>query len=171
MLNMIILKTSPNHSKSLNLGSGDSFSSNFTIFKKNSSNCSTLGAANAKSHKDMFHFAPIKDFLILTLHTPRAPLDWPLISFFTSWPNHQTCSGPSKKKFKFSPFVRKPQITKILKRCLLVGKKVLYKSPNDIPFKLSTLGAVNGWFLFRRITRTAIAPTPDPKKIKQKTAF
>ena len=33
-LNMIILKSSPNHSKSLNLGSGDSFPSNFTIFEK-----------------------------------------------------------------------------------------------------------------------------------------
>ena len=75
MLNMIILKTSPNHSKSLNLGSGDSFSSNLTIFKKNSSNCSTLGAATAKSHEDVPNFAPVNDFLILTLHTPRAPLD------------------------------------------------------------------------------------------------
>ena len=46
ILNMIILKTSPNHSKSHNLGSGDYFSSNFTIFEKNNSNCSTLGAAN-----------------------------------------------------------------------------------------------------------------------------
>ena len=70
---------------------------------------------------------------------------------------------PIKKKFKFSPFVTKPQIAKILKRCLLVGKKVLYKSPNDIPFKLSTLHAVNG-----RFTQMAIARTLDPKKIKQK---
>ena len=51
MLNMIILKTSPNHSKSLNLGSGDSFSSNFTIFEKNNSNCLTLEAANLKLTK------------------------------------------------------------------------------------------------------------------------
>ena len=160
MLN-IILKTSPNHSKSLNLGSGDSFCSNFTIFEKNNSNCSTLGATNPKSHKDVPHFALIKNFLILTLHTLRASLDRPLISFLTSWPNHETCSGPSKTKFKFSPFERKLQIAKILKRCLLVGKKVLYKSPNNIPFKLLTLGAVNGRFVFWRITRTAIAQTPD----------
>ena len=33
-VNMIILETSPNHLKSLNLGSRDSFSSNFTIFEK-----------------------------------------------------------------------------------------------------------------------------------------
>ena len=78
---------------------------------------------------------------------------------------------PIEKKFKFSPFATKPQITKsrILKRCLLIGRKVLYKSPNDIPFKLLTLHAINGWFVFPRITQTAIARTPDPKKIKQKT--
>ena len=75
MLNMIILKTSPNHSKSLNLGSGDSFPSNFTIFEKNNSNCSTLGAANQKSHKDVPRFGPNHDFLILTLHTLKASLD------------------------------------------------------------------------------------------------
>ena len=40
------LKTSPNHSKSLNLRSGDSFSSNFTIFEKKNSNRLTLEAAN-----------------------------------------------------------------------------------------------------------------------------
>ena len=75
MLNMIILKTSPNHSKSLNLGSGDSFPSNFTIFEKNNSNRSTPGAANQKSHKDVPRFDPSHDFLILTLHTLKASLD------------------------------------------------------------------------------------------------
>ena len=76
MLNMIILKTSPNHSKSLNLGSGDSFPSNFTIFEKNNSNCSTLGAAaNQKSHEDVPCFGPSHDFLILTLHTLKTSLD------------------------------------------------------------------------------------------------
>ena len=62
MLNMIILKTSPNYSKSLILGSGDSFPSNFTIFEKNNSNCSTLGAANQKSHKDVPVLAPVMSF-------------------------------------------------------------------------------------------------------------
>ena len=41
----------------------------------------------------------------------------------------------------------------------MVGKKVLYKSPNDIPLKLSTLCAVNGRFLFQQITQRAIAQT------------
>ena len=49
----------------------------------------------------------------------------------------------------------------------MVGKKVLYKSPNDISFKLSTLHAVNGRFLFWQITQMAIAQTPDPKKAKK----
>ena len=62
MLNMIILKTSPNHSKSLNLGSGDSFSSNFTIFEKNNSNHSTLGATNQKVTKMCPVSAPVKIF-------------------------------------------------------------------------------------------------------------
>ena len=167
---MIILKTSPNHSKSLNLGSGDSFSSNFTIFEKNSSNCSTLGAANARSHEDVPNFALVNDFLILTLHTPRAPrLTIHIVFDLLTQPRDM--QWPIKKKVKFSPFVRKPQITKILKRCLLVGKKVLYKSPNDIPFKLSTLHAINGRFIFLRITQMGIARTLDPKKIKQKTVF
>ena len=48
--------------QNLNLGSGDSFCSNFIIFEKNNSNCSTLGATNAKSHEDMPHFAPLKIF-------------------------------------------------------------------------------------------------------------
>ena len=78
---------------------------------------------------------------------------------------------PIEKNFKFSPFATKPQIAKILKRCLLVGKKVLYKSPNDIPFKLSTLHAVNGRFVFPQITQTTIARTPDPKKPPKKRRF
>ena len=78
---------------------------------------------------------------------------------------------PIEKNFKFSPFATKPQIAKIVKRCLLVGKKVLYKSPSDIPFKLSTLRAVNGQFVFPRITQTAIAQTPDPEKNPKKWHF
>ena len=66
-------------------------------------------------------------------------------------------------------FVTKLQIAKILKKVSLVGKKVLYKSPNDIPFKLLTLHAVNGRFVFPRITWTAIARTPDPPPPPQKT--
>ena len=51
---------------------------------------------------------------------------------------HETHSGPSKK-YTCSQFMRKPSITKILERYLLVGKKVLYKFPNDIASQLLTL--------------------------------
>ena len=131
---------------------------------KKNLNRSTLELVTWRHLEDEPRFAPIKDFLILTLHTPRTSLDSPLISFFTSWPNHETCSSPSKKISNFLLFATKPRIAKILKRCLLVGKKVLYKSPNDIPFKLSTLRAVNARFVFPWITQTAIARTPDPEK-------
>ena len=40
--------------------------------------------------------------------------------------------------------MRKPWITKILKRWLFVTKKIPYKFPNDIPLQLSTLHVVNG---------------------------
>ena len=53
----------------------------------------------------------------------------------------------------------------------MADKKVLYKSPNDIPFKLLTLGAVNGQFVFWQITQTAIARTPDPKTNKTKNGI
>ena len=66
------------------------------VMKKNSDHL-TLGAANQKSHKHVSHFCPSKDFLIWTLHTLRASLDWPLTSFWTSQPKYKTCSGPSKK--------------------------------------------------------------------------
>ena len=57
----------------------------------------TLGATNQKSHKPVPHFYPVQDVPILTLHTHRASLDWPLTSFLTSQPRYKTCSGPSKK--------------------------------------------------------------------------
>ena len=42
------------------------------------------------------HFHPVKNFFILTLHTLRQSLDWPLISILTSQPMHETCSGSAK---------------------------------------------------------------------------
>ena len=89
-------------------------------------------------------------FFILTLHTLRQCLGWPLISFLTSQPKHGTCSSPSKKNsqnFTSRPITRKLLITEILKRWLLVGKKVPYKFPNDIASKLLTLHATNWWFI------------------------
>ena len=46
-----------------------------------------------------------------------------------------------------SQFKRKPLITQILKRWLLVAKKVPYKFPNNIASKLLTLHAINWQFV------------------------
>ena len=59
-------------------------------------------------------------------------------------------------------------MVKILKRCLLVGKKVLYKSPIDIAPLSSNLHAVNGQFLFWRNYSNGHSSDTRPKKIKIK---
>ena len=103
-----------------------------------------------KVHRNVGHFHPGNFFFILTLHTLRQLLDWPLISFSTLQPKHGTCSSPSKKisqNFMSSPITRKSLIAQILERWLLVAKKVPYKFPNNIASKLSTLHAVNWWFV------------------------
>ena len=72
-----------------------------------------------------------------------------------------------------SRFTRKPWIIKILERCLLVAKMVLYKFPNDIPLQLSTLHVVNGQFIFHQNTWMPIAQTPEPpsKKLLHKFTY
>ena len=82
-----------------------------------------------KIHKGVGCFGPCL-FFILTLHTLRQWLDWPLISVSTLQPNHEACSGPLEKFHKIfmsCQFTRKPLITEILERWLLVGKKIPYK--------------------------------------------
>ena len=103
--------------------------------------------------------APVKIFFILTLHTLRQWLDWPLISILTSQPMHKMCSGPSKKNFCHQ-FTRKLLIAEILKRCLLVAKKVPYNSQmtlheNCWPFMPQTDDLCFG--PQRPLTRMAIA--------------
>ena len=102
MLNMLKLKTSPNHSKSLTLGSRDSFLSNFNIFEKINSDHLTLQPRNPKILGNVPHSCPSKKFFILTLHTHRQSLDWPFISILTSQPIHETSSGPWKTSYMFS---------------------------------------------------------------------
>ena len=68
-----------------------------------------------------------------------------------------------------SQFTWKPKIAKILKRCLLVAQKVLYKLANDIPLQLSTLCAVNGQFISHQNTWKGIAWTLDAKKQTQES--
>ena len=55
-------------------------------------------------------------------------------------------------------------MVKILKRCLLVGKKVLYKSPIDIAPLSLNLHAVNGQFLFWRNYSNGHSSDTRPKK-------
>ena len=75
MLNMLKLMASPNHSKSLILGSRDCFLSNFNIFEKINSKHLILQPQNLKILKNVPRFGPGKKFFILTLHTHRQSLD------------------------------------------------------------------------------------------------
>ena len=142
-----MLKASPNHSKSLIFGSRNSFISNFNIFEKINSNHLTLQPQNAKILGNVPHFCSIKNFFILTLHTLRQSLDWPLISILTSQPMHEMCSSSAKTISLDLDLRENCKSQKFLKRHLLVGKKVLYKFPNYIASKLSHLHAVNRWFM------------------------
>ena len=103
---------------------------------KKNSYWSTLQPCNPYTLGNVPCFCPIKNFFILTLHTLRQSLDWPLISILT----HQ-------KTFTSSLFKRKLLIAQILKRWLLVAKQVPYKFPNNIASKLLTLHAINWWFV------------------------
>ena len=58
-------------------------------------------------------------------------------------------------------------MAKILKRCLLVGRKVLYKSPIDIAPLSSSLHVVNGRFLFWQNYSNSRSSDIGPKKIKK----
>ena len=95
-------------------------------WRKNS-NQLTLGPRKLKIHQNVPRFCPGENFFILTLHTLRWWLEWPLISISTSQPMHETCSGPSKKNF-CRPFTTKPLIAEIIERRLSVAKKVPYNS-------------------------------------------
>ena len=59
-------------------------------------------------------------------------------------------------------------MAKILKRCLLLGKKVLYKSPIHIAPLSLTLHAINGRFLFCRNYSNGYTSKmgPPQKKLK-----
>ena len=56
-----------------------------------------LGPCNPYMHGNVPRFRPGRIFFILTLHTLRQSLDWPLTWVLTSHPKHETCSSPSKK--------------------------------------------------------------------------
>ena len=142
------LKTSPNYSKSLILGSRDSFLSNFNIFEKNYSNHLMLQPGNPKILKNVPCFRPSKNFFILTLHTHRQSLDWPLISILTFQPIHEPCSGPWKTSHMFSIYEK--TVNRKTSSKVSFGS---YWGPIQIPIDIgamsSILRAVNGRFVFR----------------------
>ena len=73
----------------------------------------------------MPRFCPRKIFFILTLHTLRQLLYWPLISISTSQPMHKPYSGPLKKKISISIY-KKTANRRNSRNALLVAKKVPY---------------------------------------------
>ena len=115
---------------------------------KKFSNRLTLRPQNPKIHRNVPHFCPGKNFFILTCHTHRQSLDWPLISILTSQPIHEACSGPWKTSHMFS--IYKKTINCKTSRKVSFGS---YRSPLQIPIDIGpmslTLRAVNGWFVFR----------------------
>ena len=105
--NMLKLKTSPNHSKSLILGSRDSFPSNFNIFEKINSNCLTLQAVTCKFLEMCPVFAPV----IFFSFWHYIPLDnhWSDHSYYFWPPNPTTRRAVAhRKKFTISWFTTKP---------------------------------------------------------------
>ena len=114
---------------------------------KKFSNRSTLRSRNPKIHGNVTHFHPDKNFFILTLHTHRQSLDWPLISILTSQPIHEACSSPWKPSHMFSIYEK--TVNHKTSQKVSFGK---YRGPLQIPIGIgpmsSTLHAVNGWFVF-----------------------
>ena len=148
MLNMLKFKTSPNHSKSLILGSRDSFLSNFNIFEKINSNHLTLQPQNPKILGNVPRFHPGKNFFFLTLHTHRQSLDWPFISILTSQPIHEACSGPWKTSHMFLIYEKTVNCRTYQKVSF-----ASYRGPLQITIDIgpmsSTLHAVNRRFVFQ----------------------
>ena len=114
---------------------------------KKFSNRSMLWPRNPKIHGNVPRFRSDKNFFILTLHTHRQSLDWPLISILTSQPIHEVCSGPWKTSHMFSIYENTVNCKTSWK--VSFGS---YRGPLQIPIDIgpmsSTLHAVNGQFVF-----------------------
>ena len=115
---------------------------------KKFSNRSTLQPWNPKIIKNVPRFRPSKNFFILTLHTHRQSLDWPLISILTSQPINEACSGPWKTSHMFSIYEK--TINRKTSQKVSFGN---YRGPLQIPIDIgpmsSILHAINGRFVFR----------------------
>ena len=115
---------------------------------KKFSNRFMLWPWNPEIHGNVPHFCLGKNFFILTLHTHRQSLDWPLISILTSQPIHKACSGPIKTSHMFSIYEK--TFNHKTSRKVSFGS---YRGPLQIPIDIGpmslTLHAVNRWFVFR----------------------
>ena len=115
---------------------------------KKFSNRSTLQPQNPKIHRNVPRFCPNKIFFILTLHTHRQSLDWPLISILTSQPIHEVCCGPWKTSSMF--LIYKKTVNHKTSWKVSFGS---YRGPLQIPIDIGpmslTLHAVNGRFVFQ----------------------
>ena len=115
---------------------------------KKFSNRSMLQPQNPKIHGNVPHFRPDKNFFILTLHTHRQSLDWPLISILTSQPIHDMCSSPWKTNHMFSIYEK--TVNRKTSWNVSFGS---YRGPLQIPIDIGpmslTLHAINGRFVFR----------------------
>ena len=115
---------------------------------KKFSNHSMLRPRNPKIHGNVPHFCPGKKFFILTLHTHRQSLDWPLISILTSQPIHEACSGPWKTSHMF--LIYEKTVNCKTSQKVSFGS---YRGPLQIPIDIrpisSTLHAVKRQFVFR----------------------
>ena len=97
-------------------------------------------------HRNVPHFCPGNFFSFLHY----IPLDnhWIDHSYQFQLPNPSMRHAATHwKKITSSWLKRKLLITQILKMWLLVAKRVPYKFPNNIASKLSTLHAINWWFV------------------------
>ena len=115
---------------------------------KKFSNPLTLRPRNPKIHGNVPRFCPGKNFSILTLHTHRQSLDWPLISILTSQPIHEACSSPWKTSHMFSIY-EKTVNRKTSWKVSFGSYRGSLQIPIDIGPMSSTLHAVNGRFVFR----------------------
>ena len=107
-----------------------------------------LRPRNPKIHGNVPCFCPDKILFILTLHTHRQSLDWPLISILTSQPIHKVCSGPWKTSHMFSIY-KKTVNCKTSWKVSFGSYRGLLQILIDIGPMSSTFHAVNGRFVFR----------------------
>ena len=141
-----------------------------------------MGTSNPMKKIQISWFYSPVTHTFLEMWNVSAPLTffsfWHYIPLDSHWINHSykfwlpnpwDMQRPPPQKITCSWFMRKPSIAKILRRRLLVGKKVIYKFPNDIASKLSNLHAVNQWFMCRHQNGQLLNHSSETGLQKKKT--